>query len=202
MAQCQATLSPQLQAQVPRAQHRGYQQWRLWAQDESRCGLLPLRRRRITARGVHPLLSAASRFESLYLYGAVEPLTGQRFFLELPLLNTEGCQLFLEHCAATDPTSFHLLLLDTGAVHKAQALRLPTNVALLFFPPYAPELTPIARLWRDLNDWLAQSQPTTLNDLSTLLVTRLHHYSTAIVRSLTGFSYLLAAAQTVNGQSS
>jgi hypothetical protein len=30
-------------------------------------------------------------------------------------------------------------------------------------------------------------------------MTRLTHYSTAVVRSLTGFPYLLAAAQTVNG---
>ena len=78
-------------------------------------------------------------------------------------------------------------------------MRLPPNVGLLFFPPYAPELNPIARLWRDLKDWLANSPPTTLDDLSTLLMTRLTHYTTAAVRSLTGFPYLLAAAQTVNG---
>ena len=63
------------------AQQQGYEHWRLWMQDESRCGLLPIVRRRITARGVQPLLPAAYRFESLYLYGAVEPLTGQSFFL-------------------------------------------------------------------------------------------------------------------------
>jgi transposase len=145
------------------------------------------------------VVSCAYRFEGLYVYGAVEPLTGGSFFLELPALNTEGFQLFLDHFAATDPTSFHLLLLDNGTFHKAHGLRLPRNVALLFFPPYAPELNPIERLWRDLKDWLAQSQPTTLNDLSTLLMTRLPHYSAAVVRSLTGFSYLLAAAQAVNG---
>ena len=60
------------------AQQRGYRQWRLWVQDESRCGLLPIQRRRITARGVQPAIAAAYRFESLYLYGAVEPLTGAR----------------------------------------------------------------------------------------------------------------------------
>lgn len=183
-------------------QQQGYRQWRLWVQDESRCGLLPILRRRITACGVQPLLPAAYRFESLYLYGAVEPLTGQSFFLELPLLNTEGFQLFLEHFAATDPATFHLLLLDNGAFHKAQALRLPPNVGLVFFPPYTPELNPIERLWRDLKDWLAQARPATLDDLSTLLMTRLHHYSPSVVRSLTGFAYLLAATQTVNGQSS
>jgi len=171
----------------------------VWAQDESRCGLLPIVRHRITARGVQPVLSSAYHFESLYLYGAVEPATGAAFFLELPLLNTDGFQLFLDHFAATDPASFHLLLLDNGAFHKAKALRCPTNVGFLFFPPYAPELNPIERLWRDLKDWLAQSPPTTLGGLSTLLMTRLKHYSAPVVRSLTGFSYLLTAAQAVNG---
>jgi len=152
-------------------------------------------RRRITARGIQPLLSSAYRFESLYLYGAVEPLTGKSFFLELPLLNTQGFQLFLDHFAAIDPATFHLLLLDNGAFHKARSLRLPPNVGLLFFPPYAPELTPIERLWRDLKDWLALSQPTSLAQLSKSLGTRLKHYTPAALRSLTGFPYLLTAAQ-------
>lgn len=156
-------------------------------------------RHRITARGIQPVLAAAYRFESLYLYGAVNPRTGESFFLELPLLNTQGFQLFLDHFAAAYPTDFHLLLLDNGAFHKARRLHLPANVGLLFFPPYAPELNPIERLWRDLKDWLAQSQPATLDELSTLLMTRLTHYTPAAVRSLTSFPYLLAATQIVNG---
>jgi putative transposase len=168
-------------------------------QDESRCGLLPILRRRLTARGVQPVVSSAYRFESLYLYGAVEPLTGQSFFLELPALNTQGFQLFLDHFTATDPTSFHLLLLDNGAFHKARALQLPPNLGLLFFPPYTPELNPIERLWRDLKDWLAQYQPASLRQLSVLLGKRLKHYSAATLRSLTGFPYLLKTAQTVIG---
>ena len=81
-----------------------------------------------------------------------KPLTGESFFLELPILNTQGFPLFLTHFAVTDPSSFHLLLLDKGAFHKARSLRLPHNVGLLFFPPYALELNPIERLWRDLKD--------------------------------------------------
>jgi transposase len=156
-------------------------------------------RQRITARGIQPVFSAAYRFESLYLYGAVEPRTGESFFLGLPLLNTQGFQLFLDHFAAAYPTEFHLLRLDNGAFHKARPLHLPANVGLLFFPPYSPELNPIERLWRDLKDWLATSPPTTLDELSTLLLTRLTHYTTAVVRSLTGFSYLLAAVPTGDG---
>ena len=68
-----------------------------------------------------------------------------------------------------DPQSFHLLLLDNGAFHKAQALYCPPNVGLIYLPPYAPELNPTERLWRDLKDWLATYQPDSLDTLSTLL---------------------------------
>jgi transposase len=197
VGQFQATLPTQLQTRVAGVLQQGYRQWRLWVQDESRCGLLPIMRRRLTARGVQPLLPSAYHFESLYVYGAVEPLTGQGFFLELPALNTQGFQLFLDHLVATDPASFHLLLLDNGAFHKARALRLPPNLGLLFFPPYAPELNPIERLWRDLKDWLAPYHLTSLDDLSALLSLRLNPYSALTLRSLTGFSYLLSAIQTV-----
>jgi hypothetical protein len=107
----------------------------MWAQDESRYGRLPIGRHRITARGVQPRLSAAYRFESVYLCGAVEPGTGKSFLLELPALKTQGFPRFLDHFAPADPTSFHLLSLDNGAFHKARTLCLPQHVGLLFFPP-------------------------------------------------------------------
>jgi putative transposase len=155
-------------------------------------------RHRIPARGIQPLRPSTYCFESLYLYGAVEPLTGESFFLELPALNAQGFQLFLDHFVATERESFHLLLLDNAAGHKAQPLRLPANVGLLFLPPYAPELNPVERLWRALKDWLSRSHPATLEELSDLLSTRLKHYTPAALQTLTGFSYLLTAAQQVH----
>ena len=120
----------------------------------------------------------------------------------LPALTSRLFQLFLEQLAATAPAHFHLVILDNGAFHKARALRLPPNVGLLFLPPYAPELTPLERLWRDLKDWLAPRHPTTLDALSTLLTTRLRHYSPVRLRSLTGFPYFVAATRFANGDSS
>jgi hypothetical protein len=195
------TLPTQLLNHVQAAPQQGYQPWRLWTRDESRCGLLPILRRRLTARVVHPLVPAAYRFEGLTLYGAVAPLTGESFFLELPPLNTPGFQLFLDHSAATDSPSSHLLRLDHGAPHNARSLRLPRNVGLLLFPPSAPELDPIARLWRDLKDRLARHRPATLEALSALLGSRLQQYTTAALRSLTGFSDLRIAAHQVLVQS-
>ena len=60
-----------------------------------------------------------------------------------------------------------------------------------------PELNSIERLWRGLKDRLAHYQPTSLRQLSQLLCTRLTHYTPSALRSLTGFRYLVTAAQQV-----
>ena len=57
---------------------------KVFAQDETRLGLLPVVRRRITACGVQPVATVMHQFDHCYLNGAVEPITGAHFFLELP----------------------------------------------------------------------------------------------------------------------
>jgi len=54
---------------------------RLFCQDECRVGLMPTVRHRITLPGVKPIQTPKPAYEYFYLYGAVEPETGQRFFL-------------------------------------------------------------------------------------------------------------------------
>ena len=168
---------------------------RLWSEDESRGGLLPIRRHRITAKGVQPIIRTDFRFESFYLFGAVEPLTGEYFTLELPHLNADNFPIFLDHFSTQDQDSFHLLLLDNAAFHKAQRLNIPDNIGLLFLPAYAPELNPIERFWRDLKDWLSKHQPQSLDELSGLIISRLKEYTTRAIKSLTAFKYLISAFQ-------
>lgn len=38
-------------------------------------------------------------------------------------------------------------MLDNGAFHKSKALKIPNNIALIFLPPYCPELNPAERMW-------------------------------------------------------
>jgi hypothetical protein len=42
---------------------------------------------------VQPVGAVQHVFEWWYVYGAVVPTTGERFFLELPYLNAEGFQI-------------------------------------------------------------------------------------------------------------
>lgn len=108
---------------------------RLFFEDESRLGLLPIKRRRLTRRGVKPLARRRHLFEYLYLYGAVEPKTGESFFLEMPSLNSLCFQVFLDEFAAAYRESLNVVVLDNGAFHKAQYLIVPENVLLVFLPP-------------------------------------------------------------------
>ena len=110
-----------------------FQKIRVFSQDETRYGLLATTRRRITRRGIKPLAKINSSYESVYLYGAVEPLTGQRFFLEFSHLTSDCFQCFLEKFSEAFSGSLNLLVLDNGRFHQAKSLKLPENVVLLFF---------------------------------------------------------------------
>ena len=170
---------------------------KVFAQDETRLGLLPVVRRRITARGVQPVATVTYQFDNFYLYGAVEPTTGASFFLELPYLNSRAFQRWLDDFAATFPDSLNMLVLDNGAGHKAKAIRWPANVVPVFLPPYSPELNPIERLWRDLKDKLADVPAKTLAALSDAMCAIIQHYSSATLQSLTSFAYFVQAVETV-----
>jgi putative transposase len=176
--------------------HRDRLPVQVFAQDETRLGLQPLIRRRITACGVQPVATVWQRFDNFYLFGAVEPLTGDSFFLELPLLNSAMFQLWLDDFARTFAASFNILVLDNGAFHTAKVLRWPANVAAVPLPPYSPELNPIERLWRDLKDQLAGTVSKNLDALSDTVCCLMQNYSHAILKSLTGFAYFVQAVQT------
>lgn len=166
---------------------------RVCSQDDSRFGLLTSRRRCLTARGVQPVGRVQHVFEWFYVYGAIEPTTGARFFLELPYLHAEMFQLFVERFAQAFPDSLNLLLLDNSGAHTAQRLTLPANVCLVFLPPYCPELNPIERVWRDLKDALAWLQFPNLDVQQDDVATLLRGYEAATLQALTGYPYLVEA---------
>ena len=59
---------------------------RYFATDESRFGLKTIIGRLITACGVKPIGQYYWLFKAFWLYGAVEPLTGESFFLQLSVM--------------------------------------------------------------------------------------------------------------------
>lgn len=180
----------QLQGVIPPQNTRPV---RVFSQDESRFGLLTIRRRRLTAGGVQPVGLIQHVFEWFYVYGAVAPTTGERFFLELPYLNADTFQLFLDAFGHAFPDSLNILLLDNSGAHTAQRVRWPENVRCVWLPPYCPELNPIERVWRDLKDDLAWLQFIDLDVQQAHVGDLLQGYDAPILQALTGYPYLVKA---------
>lgn len=155
---------------------------------------MPITRHRITLSGVKPIQEQKPGYQNFYLYGAVEPSTGERFLFERSRLNSDGFQNFLDAFSAKFPKSLNVLILDNGQFHKANTLTMPENVRLIFLPPYSPELNPVERLWEDLKEYLAFHLHETLSGLRERVREKLDAYTDEAVASLTGYEYLLDAA--------
>lgn len=138
------------------------------------------------------------RFEAFYLYGAVEPATGENFFLEFSHLDSPCFQRFLECLAQHYPNQLHLLQLDNASAHTSKSLQLPQNIILFFQPPHTPEVNPIERFWRHLKDQLSWLSFAHLDALREVISERLRELTPAVVASLTGYDFILGALKHAN----
>jgi len=173
--------------------HKGSGNIRFLAQDESRLGLMPTTRRRITAKGIKPIQKVQFLFESYYLYGVVEPLTGEGFFLEMPSLNGTCFQVFLNELSISYIDDFMVLLVDNASAHRAKKLVVPENIAFLPLPPYCPELNPIERLWQYIKSKIDFPLHKTLEALKQDVADILKKCTEPVIASIAGYSYIVDA---------
>ena len=168
---------------------------RLWCQDERRLGLNTITRRLLTLPGVKPIGPIQWQFKAFYLYGVVEPLTGESFFLEFSHLDSECFQVFLDQFSQTYTDSLNVLQLDNGSFHLAHNLRIPDNVTLLLQPPYSPDVNPIERVWQHIKDQLSWLNFKTLDELRQRVDESLHSLTSERVASLTSYDFILSALE-------
>jgi hypothetical protein len=175
-----------------------YKNIRYFVQDESRFGLKTIEGRRITLKGVKPIGELQWQFKAFWLYGAVEPLTGDSFFWQFSHVDTECYQQFLNEFAACHRDTLNIIQVDNGLFHKAKKLQIPENIILLFQPPYSPELNPIERVWEYLKEDLKWELFENLDNLRSKVAQVLAQLTPEIVASLTGYDYILNALSVAN----
>ena len=122
------------------------------AQDEGRFGRIGRPQRCWAPPGIRPHAPAQFIRESVYVFAAVAPLTGDLVSLILPQASTAMMNLFLEHVAKTFADSFLVMQVDRAGWHRAKDLQVPENIRLIFQPPYSPELNPAEHLWEHLRE--------------------------------------------------
>lgn len=159
----------------------------VWAEDEARLGLKPILRRVWAPRGERPAALHHPRYEWLWVYGAVHPLTGRVFWLVLPRLAAEMMQLFLDAFAqAHAPAGKRVVLVVDGAsAHRAKSLRVPERLSLVGLPAYTPELNPAERLWPLVKEGVANRTHESLASLEETVCGRCQRITAPQVTALT-----------------
>ena len=166
---------------------------RFFCQDETRLGLKTISGRKITARGVKPQGKVQWQFKATYLYGIVEPATGEHFFYEFTHLNSDCFQVFLDLVSEQYKDSILIMQLDQAGAHKAKRFKLPANIILLFQPSHSPETNPIERVWQYFKLGLRWHLPKTLDELRLLMRARLEAMTKEVIASLAGWHSILKA---------
>lgn len=116
-------------------------------QDEAGFGRINKPRYCWCRKGVRPSVPCHHIREYRYAYGAVEPWTGERFFLVLPYCDTVCMNLFLKELSDEYADDYILLVMDGASWHKSKGLVKPDNIEIIALPPYTPEMNPIEQIW-------------------------------------------------------
>ena len=100
--------------------------------------------------GIRPSVPCHHIREYRYAYGAVEPLTGESFFLVLPYSDTKCMNVFLKSLSETYQNDRIILVCDRATWHRSKTLIIPKNIRLIFLPPATPEMNPIEQIWKEI----------------------------------------------------
>ena len=139
---------------------------KIWVMDEARFGLHTMLRRVWSERGVRPVVTHQMKYEWDYLYGSLEVTTGESHFCQIPGVNLEWHQKYLEDLSASDPDAIHIVIQDGAGFHLRNGdERVPSNVRLIELPPYSPELNPCEQLWDLVKDAMGNTVYQTVEDL-------------------------------------
>jgi transposase len=121
--------------------------------DEARFGQKGRVCHRWFTRGQRPPGLCDQRYGWTHLFAAVRPASGDSFALVLPQVSTAAMNEFFARFAATLAGDEHaVVVLDRAGWHRARKLVIPSNVTLIWLPPYAPQLNPVERVWLFLRE--------------------------------------------------
>ncbi len=161
-------------------------------QDEAGFGRINKPKACWCAKGIRPSVPCHHIREYRYVYGAVEPVTGESFFLVMLYCNTECMNVFLRELSSRFSEDIILLCCDGAAWHKSKALKLPENIVLFHIPPYTPEMNPIEQIWKELRKRGFRNEIfATLEKVVDRLCEAIRTLSNQVISSITGRDWII-----------
>ena len=98
----------------------------------------------------------------------------------------------MDEFSKQDENEFKIILLDNGAFHKALKLVIPTNIKLVFIPPYSPELNPSEKIWWKMKRAFTGKLHKVLQSVSDFITDQVNVISKDSIKSICGFEYILS----------
>jgi transposase len=171
----------------------------LWAEDEARLGLKPVIRRVWAPVGKRPVGRFNRGYKWTYLYGFVQPESGEVYWLILPTVNTELFSMALNEFArevGAGEDKHVLLVVDQAGWHTGKEVEVPEGIHLEFLPSGSPELMPAERLWPLSNEAIANRHFEEISEVEDALVERCVELldQAETIRNLTNYHWWPQAA--------
>jgi len=110
----------------------------------------------------------------------------------MPHCNTDTFQIFLNEFSKNCQNELIVLLLDNGAFHKAQKLNIPENIALLFIPPYSPELNPAEKIWWKMKRTFSGKIHKTLDNVSDFIRNEVNIITEEQIKNTCRYEYIFS----------
>ena len=160
----------------------------VWAADEHRLGLKPVRRRVWAPIGERPIALGHPRYRWLHVTACVQPTTGEAvWFLSTGLSKPLFEALLAAFARRTGAgRARHIVLVfDNAGWHGPKGLAVPDGITLVFLPPYSPELQHAERLWPLVDEQVANKHFATLADLDAVVAGRCRRLDHAAIKTHT-----------------
>jgi len=166
----------------------------LMFEDEAGFGRINKPKKSWCCKGFRPVVPCHHIREYRYAFGAVEPRTGENFFLTMPNCNTVCMNIFLHKLSQTYSNDYILLVCDGASWHKSKELDIPDNIHIMHIPPYTPEMNPIEQIWAHLRKIGFKNEIfNTLNDVMNRLDKVICELSTCTVKSITNRNWIISS---------
>ena len=165
---------------------------RLMFQDEAGFGRINKPKYCWCFPGLRPSVPCHHIREYRYAYGAVEPLSGESFFLVMPYCDTICMNLFLSELSKAYPNDRIILPCDGAAWHTTNALEVPANIRLIFLPPATPEMNPIEQIWKEIRKCGFRNEVfNSLEDVVERLCNTIKALTNDTIKNITGRDWIL-----------
>ena len=161
-------------------------------QDEAGFGRINKPKRCWCQKGIRPSTPCHHIREYRYVFGAVDPISGDNFFLIMPKCDTVCTNIFLNKLSEKFPQDNILLICDGAAWHKTKQLKIPDNIKITFIPPYTPEMNPIEQIWKEIRKIGFKNECfNKLDDVVDRLCDVICSLTPEIIKSITGRKWII-----------